>query len=72
MEARSTVIEEAPLVVPLPAVLEGTELFPLAVNCVFNRFTVLKMAVENEFGGIESSEKAEWLYEVLLEYFESR
>ena len=39
-----------------------------AVNCIFDNWQALSMAVEHSFGGQYSSEKAEWLKGVMCEF----
>lgn len=44
------------------------ESYRRAVNCVFDNWQALSMAVEHSFGGQYSSQKAEWLKGVMCEF----
>ena len=53
----------------LPA--EARPLFEEGVNLTFSRWTALNLAIDNEWGGRNSREKAEQLYEDVLHWFYS-
>jgi hypothetical protein len=46
--------------------------FAKAIEAVFNRWELLKLAVEHDFSGHgDSVDKAEWLYDCVLNYFKN-
>ena len=48
---------------------ESKQLFSQAVSAVFREWPALTMAVEQQFGGHSSSQKATWLEEVTAQWF---
>jgi len=47
-----------------------TELFKVAVDKILESWTVLQLAVQHGFGGAESRNKAAWLSEALVQWFQ--
>ncbi|KAL1926860.1 hypothetical protein VTP01DRAFT_5506 [Rhizomucor pusillus] len=43
--------------------------FEEGVTYIFKAWTALKLAVEQEWGGIESAEKRDWMIETIVDYF---
>lgn len=48
---------------------ESIHQFRQAVSYVFNSWTALKLAVEMQWGGIDSSDKCEWFMNVVMDHF---
>ncbi|KAI7901781.1 Pre-rRNA-processing protein TSR2-domain-containing protein [Cokeromyces recurvatus] len=46
--------------------------FEEGASYIFHNWTALKLAVEQEWGGIDSAEKREWLIDVIVDYFGKR
>ncbi|KAJ8371317.1 hypothetical protein SKAU_G00113450 [Synaphobranchus kaupii] len=49
--------------------LSARELFTEAVRAVLETWPVLQIAVDNGFGGVHSQQKADWLVDVVQQYF---
>lgn len=46
--------------------------FAKAIEAVFNRWSLLNLAIEHDFSGNgDSLDKAEWLYDCVLNYFKN-
>ncbi|RCH97224.1 hypothetical protein CU098_011206 [Rhizopus stolonifer] len=43
--------------------------FEEGARYIFNNWTALKLAVEQDWGGVESPEKKEWFIDVVIDYF---
>lgn len=46
--------------------------FQEGVGYILKSWTALKLAVEQDWGGIESREKREWMIEVIVDIFNKR
>lgn len=46
--------------------------FEEGVTYIFKAWTALKLAVEQEWGGVESAEKRDWMIETIVDYFGKR
>ena len=47
----------------------ASDAFARALDAVFNRWSLLNLAVEHSFAGKDSEAKAEWFYDCVLNYF---
>jgi pre-rRNA-processing protein TSR2 len=43
--------------------------FREGVTLLFKKWDALKLAVQMEWGGVESKEKRDWMIDVVVEYF---
>lgn len=43
--------------------------FEEGVSYVIHNWTALKLAVEQEWGGVDSAEKREWIIDTLVDFF---
>ncbi|CAO3645694.1 unnamed protein product [Mucor fragilis] len=43
--------------------------FEEGVSYIFHNWTALKLAVEQDWGGVDSAEKREWFIDVIIEHF---
>jgi pre-rRNA-processing protein TSR2 len=43
--------------------------FNEGVRLIFMNWTALKLAVEQDWGGVESVEKRDWMIELITDYF---
>eukprot|EP00128_Syssomonas_multiformis_P011725 Colp12_sorted_trinity150504_noHs@4325 len=50
--------------------MSALALFPDAVRAVLKKWTALRLAVDQGFGGSDSQEKEDWLYETILDMFD--
>lgn len=46
--------------------------FEEGVSYIFHNWTALKLAVEQDWGGVDSAEKREWFIDVIIEHFGKR
>ena len=46
---------------------DGGDILVEAVRFVLNGWTVLQLAVQHGFGGLESAEKANWMIDVIVQ-----
>ena len=46
------------------------ENFFLGVKLIFYKWTALKLAVEHQWGGVDSEDKREWFIGEIIDYFE--
>lgn len=46
--------------------------FEEGVSLILQNWTALKLAVEQDWGGVESVEKREWFIDVVVDHFEKR
>lgn len=46
--------------------------FEEGVSYIFHNWTALKLAVEQDWGGVESDEKREWFIDVIIDHFDKR
>ena len=46
--------------------------FEEGARYIFNNWTALRLAVEQDWGGVESPEKKEWFIDVVIDYFAKR
>ena len=44
--------------------------FEEGVSYIFHNWTALKLAVEQDWGGVESDEKREWFIDVIIDHFD--
>ncbi|KAI8088607.1 Pre-rRNA-processing protein TSR2-domain-containing protein [Thamnidium elegans] len=46
--------------------------FEEGVSYIFHNWTALKLAVEQDWGGVESAEKREWMIDLIVGHFDKR
>jgi pre-rRNA-processing protein TSR2 len=46
--------------------------FEEGASYILHNWTALKLAVEQDWGGVESAEKREWLIDVVVDHFGKR
>lgn len=44
----------------------GDEVLGKAIEAVFNRWSLLNLAIDHEFAGHDTEAKAEWLYDCVI------